>query len=389
DRSDHCVRMERLHLVLLVLVGQQVLAHPNTTQQHSKDCGGTYYSSSGVIRHPPSGGNYQNAEGCTWLINNTNPITITFVSFDVEERYDYLYFTEDLAAGVAGISNFTGYNIPKPFKTTATILYLHFQSDYSVSRPGFELHWDSARCWLGYRSYKKGSKIESRCMVLKCEDGSWIFTDIIKAECSRSCKLTGDPHIETYGPNTNNNEAGNKAYIFHGDNEYALTQPGLAPNPTFGVNGIFADCVLGGSSVSCVKGVTYNEPGIEITLTVKVFDFHSQVVVSVNNEVIQLGDEVRTFGDVFLFKNTPSDCITIVGSFGLSVKFCKNSPYNSLEIWAMSHLQAEPTLPQTAGELYGLCDQYTISGEELNYYTMRDGTQHTGDPTPFADTWLV
>ncbi|CAL4147046.1 unnamed protein product, partial [Meganyctiphanes norvegica] len=55
-------------------------------------CGGMYTSSSGVIRHPQSGGNYQNNESCTWIIRAAGvpTITITFNSLDIEVGFDVL-----------------------------------------------------------------------------------------------------------------------------------------------------------------------------------------------------------------------------------------------------------------------------------------------------------
>ncbi|CAL4126415.1 unnamed protein product, partial [Meganyctiphanes norvegica] len=74
------------------VVSHPTLADPEITTVPIRVCGGEYNSSSGVIRHPVSGDQYQNNEDCTWIIRaaGVDTITITFDSLDTERWYDVL-----------------------------------------------------------------------------------------------------------------------------------------------------------------------------------------------------------------------------------------------------------------------------------------------------------
>ncbi|CAL4070678.1 unnamed protein product, partial [Meganyctiphanes norvegica] len=115
---------------------------PTSNQSESSlDCGGEYNSSSGIIRHPLGGGNYQNNENCTWIISAAKYITITFVSFDTQTRRDYLYVRDGQSMSSAVIGIFSGTRVPSsvpgPVKTTTTSAHLHFTTDYTETRTGF------------------------------------------------------------------------------------------------------------------------------------------------------------------------------------------------------------------------------------------------------------
>ncbi|CAL4096298.1 unnamed protein product, partial [Meganyctiphanes norvegica] len=104
-------------------------------------CGGEYTSSSGMIRHPLSGGNYQNNENCIWIIRGSEPINITFVSFDIESGYDYLYVRDGTSSGSNSLGRFSGDGEPDAVQITTNAAYLLFTSDGSVTRTGFEITW--------------------------------------------------------------------------------------------------------------------------------------------------------------------------------------------------------------------------------------------------------
>ncbi|CAL4130608.1 unnamed protein product, partial [Meganyctiphanes norvegica] len=243
------VRMERLHLVLLVLVGQQALAYPNKKQQHSiiesvprenlkalpnpgvttsnteatkgnpgvttgtsgntthlwiieprlmnaaspqvlddkkmkqlnifpnsvavkklndqvdtdgkgisgkmrQSCGGEFTTSSGVISHPLNGGNYGDNEACSWIIRTSNPIRISFTSFNVEQNWDFLKIRDGESAGAAIIGELTGDSIPSPVQTTTNAAYLSFTSDGSNTGTGFELSWEPVSAVCGQANHR-------------------------------------------------------------------------------------------------------------------------------------------------------------------------------------------------------------------------------------------
>ncbi|CAL4069068.1 unnamed protein product, partial [Meganyctiphanes norvegica] len=98
-----------------------------------------------IIRHPLNGGTYLNNENCTWIIRAANEITITFVSFDTQTRRDYLYVRDGPSMDSAVIGIFSGIRIPSsvpgPVNTKTTSAHLHFTTDNSTTRTGFQLNW--------------------------------------------------------------------------------------------------------------------------------------------------------------------------------------------------------------------------------------------------------
>ncbi|CAL4077584.1 unnamed protein product, partial [Meganyctiphanes norvegica] len=107
-------------------------------------CGGEYVSSSGIIRHPLNGSNYLNNENCIWIIRASNRINITFVSFNTQARRDYLYLRDGSNMDSEVIGIFSGIRVPSsvpgPVNTKTTSAHLHFTTDYTGTRTGFELH---------------------------------------------------------------------------------------------------------------------------------------------------------------------------------------------------------------------------------------------------------
>ncbi|CAL4123988.1 unnamed protein product, partial [Meganyctiphanes norvegica] len=259
----------------------------------------------------------------------------------------------------------------------------------------------SEGCLFGDTIYLNGASIEGSCMDLQCVNGSWKFTDTIDHACGH-CSIEGGPQITTYVPNSNNPEDLYARYSYSGDGEYILTQPGLY-GALFGVNVNFTACDYYGN-YTCITGLTYYEPGIYITLenttpleAIKVYVNYEERTIDDYSVSIFFGTDgavlvFKSFGIESLPGDHPLDCINIVGTKGLSVNYCQNEDYyDSVWVWSLPSLKSEPTAEfyQTSGQLYGLCDQYTISGDKLPYYTMRNGTQYYGIPALFADTWQV
>ncbi|CAL4171633.1 unnamed protein product, partial [Meganyctiphanes norvegica] len=54
-------------------------------------CGGELTGSHGTVRHPTSGGKYQNNENCVWIIRAHTPIKITIHKLNTEGNYDLLH----------------------------------------------------------------------------------------------------------------------------------------------------------------------------------------------------------------------------------------------------------------------------------------------------------
>ncbi|CAL4159149.1 unnamed protein product, partial [Meganyctiphanes norvegica] len=115
---------------------------PTFYATNNSDCGGDYNSSSGMIRHPLSGSNYYNNDHCVWIIRAGSPLKITFVSFNTETRYDYLYIRDGNNNASPLLGTFHGGSVPSPVQTRTNEAHLLFTSDASVTRTGFELHWE-------------------------------------------------------------------------------------------------------------------------------------------------------------------------------------------------------------------------------------------------------
>ncbi|CAL4091936.1 unnamed protein product, partial [Meganyctiphanes norvegica] len=115
-------------------------------------CGAVINDDSGTIRHPANGGNYRNSENCTWIIQASAIIYITFVRFNTEAGFDHLYIRDGEAFDSPVLKRFSGNNVPTAFRTRGNTALLHFTSDGSVTRTGFELQWDVVDCGGQYNS---------------------------------------------------------------------------------------------------------------------------------------------------------------------------------------------------------------------------------------------
>ncbi|CAL4166374.1 unnamed protein product, partial [Meganyctiphanes norvegica] len=107
------------------------------------NCGGDYYNSSGVIDYPWYGGNYTNDACCIWNITASAPINITFIRFDLEWTFDYLFVYGRNSSNSAWtwIDTLNGKRLPSPIQTNSNTVMLQFVSDFSVAFSGFELDW--------------------------------------------------------------------------------------------------------------------------------------------------------------------------------------------------------------------------------------------------------
>ena len=52
-------------------------------------------------------------------------------------RYDFLQVYDGDSARAWSLARYCGYEPPEPIKSTTEHLYIHFQTDTSVSKPGF------------------------------------------------------------------------------------------------------------------------------------------------------------------------------------------------------------------------------------------------------------
>ncbi len=100
---------------------------------------GTIYDSGGPT------GNYVDNENCTFLINPgcADSLVLSFVSFNLEANWDYLYIYDGTSAAAPLLGFYTGTFLPPAQYSTSGALFIVFTSDISIVRPGFEATWTS------------------------------------------------------------------------------------------------------------------------------------------------------------------------------------------------------------------------------------------------------
>jgi hypothetical protein len=103
--------------------------------------------SSGQLTDP--GGaltNYSNNQTCGFLIQPSagGDITLTFSSFDYEYFYDDLRIYDGTSSNAKRIGKFTGSNLPASVTATSGAMYIVHDTDYSVTRSGFDAIWSTS-----------------------------------------------------------------------------------------------------------------------------------------------------------------------------------------------------------------------------------------------------
>ena len=110
---------------------------------HCSECA---CSGNGVITSPGFPQNYANNLDLTWLIQVPpgQLIEIVFVSFETENsvfNYDSLSLYDGDSNTAPKIGEYSGSSIPPSFISSTNAAFIHFQSDGSVTRPGFKLEY--------------------------------------------------------------------------------------------------------------------------------------------------------------------------------------------------------------------------------------------------------
>jgi len=103
-------------------------------------------SPSGIFYDPGGeSGNYSNNAFCTLLISPAcaNSITLTFPFFNTENGYDYVRVYDGVNDSAPLLGSFAGTQDFPPLSSTGPEMFVLFDSDGSVTRPGFEIHWNA------------------------------------------------------------------------------------------------------------------------------------------------------------------------------------------------------------------------------------------------------
>ncbi|XP_072226798.1 CUB and sushi domain-containing protein 3 [Leuresthes tenuis] len=107
-------------------------------------CGGTLKGRNGSIESPGFPYGYPNGANCTWVIvgEEGSRIQLIFLSFAIEEEYDFLSLYDGHPHPANFRSRLTGFQIPAPVTSTGNVFSLRLTSDFAVSAHGFKLSYE-------------------------------------------------------------------------------------------------------------------------------------------------------------------------------------------------------------------------------------------------------
>ncbi|KAK6490308.1 cubilin [Huso huso] len=113
-------------------------------------CSREYNQTFGYLKSPGWPGIYHQNLNCVIILRapQNNAISLFFDAFDLESHttcsYDYLEIRNGSTASDTLLGKYCGQALPNPVFPNSNLLYLHFQSDFSQSRNGFEITWTSS-----------------------------------------------------------------------------------------------------------------------------------------------------------------------------------------------------------------------------------------------------
>jgi N-acetyl-anhydromuramyl-L-alanine amidase AmpD len=107
----------------------------------------TYTASTGTFTDPGgASGDYSNDQRKVYVIQPTNAtsVTVTFNSFNLENRWDYLYIYDGATINSPLIGYYTGTTSPGTVTSTGNALTFEFRSDCATTAPGWEAIWNTS-----------------------------------------------------------------------------------------------------------------------------------------------------------------------------------------------------------------------------------------------------
>uniref|UniRef100_A0A667X494 CUB and Sushi multiple domains 3 n=1 Tax=Myripristis murdjan TaxID=586833 RepID=A0A667X494_9TELE len=107
-------------------------------------CGGTLKGRNGSIESPGFPYGYPNGANCTWVIvgEEGSRIQLLFLSFAIEEEYDFLSLYDGHPHPANFRTRLTGFQVPPPVTSTGNVFSLRLTSDFAVSAHGFKLNYE-------------------------------------------------------------------------------------------------------------------------------------------------------------------------------------------------------------------------------------------------------
>nr|XP_054601138.1 CUB and sushi domain-containing protein 1a [Nothobranchius furzeri] len=113
-------------------------------------CGGTLKGRNGSIESPGFPYGYPNGANCTWVIvgEEGSRIQLIFLSFAIEEEYDFLSLYDGHPHPANFRTRLTGFQAPPPVTSTGNVFSLRLTSDFAVSAHGFKLNYEGQIIFL-------------------------------------------------------------------------------------------------------------------------------------------------------------------------------------------------------------------------------------------------
>ncbi|XP_029701072.1 CUB and sushi domain-containing protein 3 isoform X7 [Takifugu rubripes] len=107
-------------------------------------CGGALKGRNGSIESPGFPYGYPNGANCTWVIvgEEGSRIQLIFLSFAIEEEYDFLSLYDGHPHPANFRTRLTGFQVPPPVTSTGNVFSLRLTSDFAVSAHGFKLNYE-------------------------------------------------------------------------------------------------------------------------------------------------------------------------------------------------------------------------------------------------------
>ncbi|MCJ8728547.1 hypothetical protein PDJAM_G00005700 [Pangasius djambal] len=122
-------------------------------------CSRVYEQSYGYLKSPGWPAVYPHDTDCNIVLRSpqNSSISLFFDSFDVESHsscnFDYLEVRNGSTATAPLLGRYCGNTLPNPIFPRSNELFLHFHSDFSAVRNGFEITWTSSPQGCGGRLY--------------------------------------------------------------------------------------------------------------------------------------------------------------------------------------------------------------------------------------------
>ena len=101
------------------------------------DCFGSFSDGSGNL-------DYSDNSDCKWLIQGStgSNIRITFNEFETESCCDFIYIYDGSNSSAPLLGTYSGTSLPPVIQTTQPKAYIEFETDGSVSDPGWEIEYE-------------------------------------------------------------------------------------------------------------------------------------------------------------------------------------------------------------------------------------------------------